>query len=231
MLFGMRRRSWMPAALALVAAVLALPAMGATRAPTQCNATARIGTAGARGCFDRDWRLGPRILPGITSTVGKLVRRYRRFGSLGRIAYLKKYWQGSGTKGSWRYPKRNGFAGPAVQVQLAAGTMVDRFGSPFGTFLAPAGTSYAMRSIPPSNLDTYPGQAAYNYHVYRVTGTFTVLAGAVAPWFGQRGGGVQFETCFNALPCSGSTAVNVNYLVAQGDLHEVTPELKAEHER
>jgi hypothetical protein len=208
-------------ALAAGSVLVAGASSAAVPQPTQCNGTAKIGSAAARGCLRHDWRLGPRILPWTTGTVGKLVGRYRRFGSLGRAGFLKRYWQGSASKGSWRYPKRNGFAGPTVQVQLAAGTLVDRFGSPFGTFLAPAGTSYGMRSIPPSNLDTYPGQAAYNYHVYRVTGTFTVLAGAVAPWFGQRGGGVQFQTCFGAIPCTGA-AVNVNYLIAHDDLVEVS---------
>ncbi len=111
-------------------------------------------------------------------------------------------------------------------MQIVQGMLLDRFGSPRGTFLAPAGTPFEMRSIPPSNLDTYPGQAAYNYHVYRVTATFTVKAGGVAPWFGQRGGGVQFQTCFGDLPCSGPDAVNVSYLIAHNDLQEVTPSLR-----
>lgn len=34
----------------------------------------------------------------------------------------------------------------------------------------------------------------YNYHVYRVLQPITVLAGPIAPWFGQKGQGVQYVT-------------------------------------
>lgn len=204
-------------------AILALPATGANSKPTQCNGTAKIGSAAARGCLHRDWRLGPKVLPKPPNPIGKLIRGYRRFGTLSRAAFLKRYWNGPAGSGGWRYPKNDGFAGPAVLVQIVPGMLIDRFGSPRGTFLDPAGTPFAMRSIPPSNLDTYPGQAAYNYHVYKVTGTFTVKAGAIAPWFGQRGGGVQLVTCFDNVPCSGPNAVNVSYLIAHHDLVEVSP--------
>jgi hypothetical protein len=203
--------------------VLALPAAGATAKPTQCNGTATIGSAAAKGCFRRDPRLGPKTLPKPPSTIGTLTRGYRRFGRLTRTTFLRRFWKGSPKSGSWRYPTGNGFAGPTFLTQIATGTLVDRFGSPFGTFLSPAGTPYAMRAIPPSNLDTYPAGAAYNYHVYRVATVFTVEAGAIAPWFGQRGGGVQFVTCYGDVPCGGPNAVNVNYLIAHGDLVEVAP--------
>lgn len=63
---------------------------------------------------------------------------------------------------------------PTIYVEgnqeLPAGLLIDRFGSEYGSFLAPADSPYAQRALPPSNLDTptsaptYP----YNYHVYRV---------------------------------------------------------------
>jgi hypothetical protein len=203
--------------------VFALPAAAASRKPTQCDGSAPIGTAAAKGCLRRDWRLGPKRLPKPPDPIGRLTRGYHRFGKLTRAGFLRRFWNGSPKSGGWRYPANSGFAGPAFLVQIAPGTLVDRFGSPYGTFLSPAGTPYAMRAIPPSNLDTYPGGAAYNYHVYRVTAVFTVQAGAIARWFGQRGGGVQFVTCYGDVPCSGPNAVNVNYLLAHGDLVELTP--------
>lgn len=33
----------------------------------------------------------------------------------------------------------------------------------------------------------------YNYHVYSVVKPLEVLAGPIAPWFGQPGAGVQYE--------------------------------------
>lgn len=38
----------------------------------------------------------------------------------------------------------------------------------------------------------------YNYHVYRVLQPITVLAGPIAPWFGQRGQGVQYVANISA---------------------------------
>ncbi len=32
----------------------------------------------------------------------------------------------------------------------------------------------------------------YNYHLYRVIEAFEVIAGPIAPWFGQPGQGVQY---------------------------------------
>jgi hypothetical protein len=211
-------------AAGLAFAVLAVPATGGNRNPTQCAGTAQIGTAAAAGCFHRDPRLGPKGLPEAPDPIGRMTRGYRRFGKLSRAAFLKRYWSGPSSSGHWRYPGRDGFAGPATLVQVVPGMLVDRFGrASGGTFLAPAGTAFAMRSIPPSNLDTYPDKVAYNYHVYRVAALFTVEAGAIAPWFAQRGGGVQFKTCFGALPCSGPDEVDVSYLIAHNDLEEVSP--------
>lgn len=59
---------------------------------------------------------------------------------------------------------------------------LDRFGSEYGSFLAPAGAPYSQRALPPSNLDTPAGNTSYpyNYHVYEVVQAFTVLSGPIA---------------------------------------------------
>jgi hypothetical protein len=202
--------------LALTVGVVALlvPAAAAAPSATQCNGLADIGSRAAAGCFQRDRRLGPKVLPARTDAVGKLVRGYRRFGRLAKKVFLRRFWSGPPASGHWRYPRNDGFAGPSLRIQLLPGTMIDRFGrAQGGQFLAPAGTSYAMRAIPPGSLDTYPDKVAYNYHLYRVTDAFTVLAGAIAPWFGQRGGGVQFKT----------VDVDVAYLLSHDELQEVAP--------
>lgn len=92
-----------------------------------------------------------------------------------------------------------------------------------GYFVAPAGAPYIQRALPPMNLNTgadkrYPA----NYHVYVVQSpvaasivgsmsfdvsgelyflslsmaeylTFCLLAGPIAPWFGQTGQGTQYK--------------------------------------
>jgi hypothetical protein len=203
-----------PFALCGAALVVVLAASAAADKAAQCNGLADIGSRAAAGCFHRDHRLGPKVLPGRTGAVGKLTRGYRRFGKLSRAGFLRRFWSGPPGTGHWLYPPRDGFAGPAVTIRLVAGTLIDRFGrAAGGQFLAPTGTSFAMRAIPPGSLDTYPDNVAYNYHLYRVLDSFTVQAGAIARWFGQRGGGVQFKTM----------DVDVAYLLAHDEVEEVTP--------
>ena len=53
----------------------------------------------------------------------------------------------------------------------------------------------------------------YNYHVYSVIKPLKVLAGPIAPWFGQPGQGVQYQTY-----------VNVATLIADGYLRAEDPQ-------
>jgi hypothetical protein len=96
---------------------------------------------------------------------------------------------------------------------LAVDTIVDRFGSERGSFLAPYLSPYAERALPPSNLATTDPAFPFNYHIYRVARELPVLEGRIAPWFGQIGRGVQYKT-----------AENVAALVAGGFLERVKNE-------
>ena len=67
---------------------------------------------------------------------------------------------------------------------------------PGGNYVSPAGSPYQERALPPANQDyngSDPGQQPYAYHVYEVREPVVVVAGPVAPWFGQPGFGTQFE--------------------------------------
>jgi hypothetical protein len=84
------------------------------------------------------------------------------------------------------YPPNRGFLGEPGKASLIPGTKIDRYGSPTGTFVAPEGTPFPMRSLP-ENAKTRP------LNKYKVTKPIEVDAGPAAPWFGQPGGGLQFE--------------------------------------
>ncbi|QMU78290.1 TNT domain-containing protein [Streptacidiphilus sp. PB12-B1b] len=84
-------------------------------------------------------------------------------------------------------------AGRAART-LRSGQLVDLFGSGRGNFLAPAGTPYAKRAIPPSNLEAHDAAYPVSYHLHRVITPFTVEAGPIRPWFGQPGLGLQYMT-------------------------------------
>ncbi|OBG91351.1 hypothetical protein A5697_00435 [Mycobacterium sp. E3251] len=75
---------------------------------------------------------------------------------------------------------------------LKPGAVLGRFGSPFGSYLAPEGTPFAELSLPPeSALKPY-----YQYVVKDPTALppgYHVEQSQVAPWFHQPGGGIQYR--------------------------------------
>jgi hypothetical protein len=163
--------------------------------------------------------LGPAKLP-ASGPVGLQLAGYRRTGGLPARKFLATYYD-SGT-GSWIYPPDNGYVtGPGgkpeeSRLRLYKGQDIDRYGSAYGSFLAPAGLPYSARSIPPSNLDGTP-PALCNYTDYQVTKSFRVDAGPIAPWFGQPGGGSQFQLD-GALVMGAPAQLNVMWMVAHGYL-------------
>jgi hypothetical protein len=163
--------------------------------------------------------LGPAKLP-VSGPVGLQLAGYRRTGGLPARKFLATYYD-SGT-GSWIYPPDNGYVtGPGgkpeeSKLRLYQGQDIDRYGSVYGSFLAPAGLPYSARSIPPSNLDGTP-PALCNYTDYQVTKSFLVDAGPIAPWFGQPGGGSQFQLD-GALVTGAPAQLDVMWMVARGYL-------------
>lgn len=173
---------------------------------------------GLQDYYHGDWRLGPSYLP-TTGTIGRILRGYHPQDSTSSYWFLGCYWQTDQQNVSgWWYPDNQGFVlrnGRPVETPrtLRVGDRVDLFGSGTGYYLAPEGTPYVKRAIPPTNLDAYATNGpAFNYHLYRVTKAFTVQAGPIRPWFGQPGLGEQFVT-----------TSRVSDLATTGFLDEITP--------
>ncbi|KAF5643821.1 hypothetical protein F52700_2692 [Fusarium sp. NRRL 52700] len=150
-----------------------------------------------------DERLGPTDLP-ENLPLSSYVASYDRFGGLTPNDFLEKWWDNTTRPDGkrevgWKYPSKNGFAFDdderliRANVNLAKGTLVDRFGNVTGRFLAPATSPFSQRALHPENLNTGKNKEfPSNYHLYNVTESFTVQAGPIRPWFGQPGYGVQF---------------------------------------
>ena len=225
----MRIRRNLAAALAATA-LAAVSALGAGASGAQAavpGAAVSARTTPVDQCsaayWDADSRLGPRQLP-RAGQVGRELLGYRRAGRLTDAKLLARYYGPTANSGApgWIYPPDNGYliapgGKPVETVQtLTPGTDIDRFGSEYGTFLAPAGSSYASRSLPPSSLDSTPA-ASCNYHDYRVAKPLTVDSGPIAPWFGQPGYGWQYQ--LNSALVPGAPAqLNVLWLVGKGYL-------------
>jgi hypothetical protein len=202
----------------------ALAALGTT--VTLLSGTVLVDTASAATSaecstadFHGDRRLGPEQLPS-TGAVGRQLWGYQRTGGLGEQAFLDRYYDAEAR--SWRYPPADGYVtrpdGTPIEIQqtLGSGRRIDRYGSEYGSYLAPEGLPYATRAIPPQSLDSEPA-APCNYHVYKVIRPFTVDAGPIAPWFGQPGYGWQFQLDARHVP-GAPARLNVLWLIDNGYL-------------
>lgn len=169
-----------------------------------------------------DQRLGPAELP-EEGPVGSLVEGYDRFGGLSPVEFLDRWWT---VDGSWDYPEHDGFVvadgRPLKELQeLPEGWMLDRFGSPWGSFLAPAGAPYSQRALPPDSLNTWPDGPEHNYNCYEVSQPVTAWVGPIAPHFEQPGGGEQLLVPAEEVPeAEGDGYVPVNDLLDWGYLEQ-----------
>lgn len=195
----MRYRSLIIAVLTLLLLVL-VPPLQASADPCG-HSTSGAPAPETTSYFDGNQRFGPESMPS-GKTVGSLLAGYQRFGNenLTPEAFDAKYFHDSNNPGDWNWPPNDGFSGPITKQELKAGTKVDRFGYEGGKFLAPAGTSFAQRALPPSNLNTPAVEPAANYHLYCVVKSFYVDGGGIAPAFGQPGGGTQYVLRAAYLP-------------------------------
>ncbi|MEU4764727.1 glycohydrolase toxin TNT-related protein [Actinosynnema sp. NPDC023794] len=122
--------------------------------------------------------------------------------------------------GSIDWPPNQGADGPRVVVELPAGTVLDRFGSPNGDFLSPLrpdGQAYGFgeRAIMPDSLGK-------GYHVYVLDAPLTVELAPVAPAFDQNGGARQLQPVLDAALADPATGrMSVQRLIDLGVLHEV----------
>lgn len=111
-----------------------------------------------------DSRLGPVKLP-QRLPLDPVLDIYDRFGGLCPGEFLSTWF--NTTSKWWNYPSHDGFsldsAGKPIQgnITLAVGTLIDRFGSEFGSFASPAAAPYMQRALPPSNLDTPQSDPQY----------------------------------------------------------------------
>ncbi|MGW6447136.1 TNT domain-containing protein [Lentzea sp. NPDC055074] len=103
----------------------------------------------------------------------------------------------------WPAEREGGYEDSQPEI-VAAGTELDRFGTPEGRVLSTAGTPFAQRSLPPQAADE-------GYRRYRVEKDLPVHRTISAPWFGQPGGGSRYRTTYPVAD-----------LVALGYLTEIT---------
>ncbi|CAH9068530.1 hypothetical protein PSECIP111951_04183 [Pseudoalteromonas holothuriae] len=123
-------------------------------------------------------------------------QRFKLFDGSSRInsGFMEYSW----TK---EWPPHQGFLdGKSHSYVLEPGTLIDRYGSPYGSFTSPQGTSYNARALKPGT-DLKP------YNVYEVKAPIMVETGTIKPWFGYKGMGTQ-----HLLPESVTVLLDKGYL-------------------
>lgn len=205
-------------ALLVVGTVVAMPGSAAFSTAAVTRATGRATCSNAY--LDGDNRLGPKELA-TTGEIGLIVRGYNPLAGLTAAQFIATYWNPAGG-GGWIYPPDNGYLlanGKPIEytLTLGPGQDIDRFGSEYGAFLAPEGTPYAARALPPMSLDNFDANFTCNYHEYQVLKPFLVDSGPIAAGFGQRGLGRQYQLN-SALVPGAPSPLNVMWLVSNGYL-------------
>lgn len=124
----------LPSLLILWSCISAASARATPSDICDCSGT-RNGGPGSESYICGDPRLGPIVLPQMLP-LASFITTYDRFGGLTPGEFLAKWTDSSG---NYAYPEQNGFQldedGDAINgtMVLQPDTLVDRFGSEFGT--------------------------------------------------------------------------------------------------
>lgn len=107
------------------------------------------------------------------------------------------------------WPENESAIGNIRRITLKSNELiVDRYGTTTGKYLAPADTPWEMRSKPVVKDKTTPRNIR---HFYKIKQDFDVSEGVIAPWFGRKGGGIQYKT-----------SVSIQKLLDDGIIEEVS---------
>ncbi|MET1076057.1 MAG: glycohydrolase toxin TNT-related protein, partial [Umezawaea sp.] len=145
---------------------------------------------------------------------------YQPYGPHGSFDEFMRHHTTDGTvNGPVDWPPNQGAVGARVVVELPAGTVLDRFGSPQGDFLSPLRPDgqpygYGERAILPDSMGK-------GYHVYVLDKPMMVELATVAPAFDQPGGARQLQPVFDPSLADATGRVNLDSLRDNGVLHEV----------
>ncbi|KAJ7300858.1 hypothetical protein DFH08DRAFT_673442, partial [Mycena albidolilacea] len=140
-----------------------------------------------------DSRLGPKELP-TSPPFATLLSGYERLGGMCPSEFLKKW--GDGDFYTFIDPPADGFQlstrpKPIADDQvLERGMPVDAFGGVYSSnYLSPAGTPFALRAVPPSDLNdtTSDDVTVSSYRVYRVEYPFVAMTRPRVAFFWSAG--------------------------------------------
>ena len=134
--------------------------------------------------------------------IKKMVDLYGIYAILkGGAESCKPYPYDNKERTGWNWPKDNGCGSKKEKELLLPGTIIDRFGSPYGSFLGIPEESYRERALPymtnskecnNSYHEIYQNENDNNYHQYIVTAPKGLIIEKckIAPAFDKKVGGI-----------------------------------------
>lgn len=111
------------------------------------------------------------------------------------------------------YPPADGFISVELMT-LEDDARIDRYGSLWGTFVAPTGTPFGERALPASSKE----RVYYKFEV--IQDIDSVLKGKAIPWFGMPGEGIQYM-----MPRSMKDLIASKYIIV---LDSIVPKNKTD---
>ena len=166
------------------------------------NATYNLGLEYTEAPSDTVRGLTFQMFQKLTSSLDTLPNAMKRAWKLWKAekwTQLETYFEKNNLNGE--YPPADGFISVEMMT-LVDDTWVDRYGSLWGTFVAPTGTPFGERSLPASS-------KSRTYYRFEVTKDIdSVLMGKAIPWFNEPGEGVQYM-----MPRSMKALVKGGYIV------------------
>ena len=85
------------------------------------------------------------------------------------------------------YPPNNGAVGKEEKTTLPKGMIISRYGNNYGRYVSPDGTTIEERAL------AKDARIQNELHRFELAKDVECIKGAIAPWFGQAGGGIQYK--------------------------------------
>lgn len=124
-----------------------------------------------------------KLFPPTDAFIASLAQKYGMTYTKGKKGEDRFY----SDEGRPIYPPNNGAVGKEEKTLLPKGTVISRYGPNRGVFVSPAKTSLEERALPKNTREKN------ELHTFVLKNDVTCYKSIVAPWFAQKGGGVQLR--------------------------------------
>ena len=123
------------------------------------------------------------LVPPTDSFIASIAKKYNMKYTLGKKGEDRFY----SDDGNPIYPLNDGAIGEEDRVILLAGTVISRYGQNSGRYASPRETTLEARALPRK------ARSENDLHVFVLKKDIECYRSIVAPWFCQKGKGIQYR--------------------------------------